>query len=125
MSLRHRPMRRNRLQAFDLYPRSVKKDSEGGTYETYGDAQELTGEVWPAGGKVQAQMYGERLSYIRNVKIQGSYEVAEEDGHVVYQFDGFTVSELDGLRLEASTGPDYRIISITPSRPLRLEAEKI
>lgn len=120
-----RPMRRMRLQSFGLYNRTVGKDSEGGTFETFGTEIRLTGEVWPAGGKVQAQMYGEKLPYVRNVKIRGEYTVTEASGRAVYQFEGFAVSELDGLRLDTETGPDYRIVSITPYHPLRLEAVKI
>lgn len=118
-------MRRMRLQSFGLYNRTVGKDSEGGTYDVYGEEITVVGEVWPAGGRVQAQMYGEKLPYMRNVKIRGEYTVSDDSGRAVYQFDGFAVSELDGLRLEAESGPDYRIVSITPHRPLRLEAEKI
>ena len=118
-------MRRMRLQSFGLYNRTVVKDSEGGTSDTFGAEIPLVGEVWPAGGGVQAQMYGESLPYIRNVKIKGEYTVSDVSGRTVYQFDGFAVSELDGLRLETESGPDYRIISITPHRPLRLEAQKI
>ena len=49
----------------------VKKDREGSTYEEYSAASSFSGESWPASGKVQAQQYGQRLGYIRNVKIDG------------------------------------------------------
>lgn len=116
---------------------------------------EFTGESWPASGRVQAQMYGEKLPYVRNVKIQGDYVIERgKDGVIRYVFEsGLVVCEKDGLCLDFVPGgltlqplmpdgkvvlfpdektfgfseiedpePDFEIISITPFRPLRLEA---
>ena len=35
----------------------------------YGPAAAFQAEEWPAGGKVQAEMYGQRLPNIRNLRI--------------------------------------------------------
>ena len=150
-------MRRTRLETFHLMPRIPAKDNEGNTYVEYGTAVEFTGESWPASGKVQAQMYGEKLPYVRNIKIQGDYsKETAQDGTVSYVFGtGLSVREKDGLCLETMPGqtettvllpdgnafmfpdgkvpflvqemytmPDYEIISITPYKPLRMEAMK-
>ena len=64
-------LRRNRLEEFFHKKMTVKKDKEGSTSEEYGAASSVTGEIWPASGKVQAEQYGQRLNYIRNIRIQG------------------------------------------------------
>lgn len=122
-------LKRSRVKQYYHKQRFTKKDNESGTYEEYGAAFGFRGEVWPGSGKVQAQMYGEKLSYIRNVKIEGRYTVSTDSKgrtHYVYP-DGLDITESDGLCLYASkeSDPDYKIISIKPYNPLRLEAEKI
>lgn len=122
-------LKRSRIKLYYHRKRIIHKDSESGTYEEYGAASSLNGEVWPASGKVQAAMYGERLSYIRNVRIDGKYTISVDDkGKVLYVYPGgLSLSELDGLCLYVSkdSNPDYKIISIKPYIPLRLEVEKI
>ena len=106
----------------------LEKDNEGNTYEDFGAALPFRAEVWPAGGKVQAEKYGQRLDYIRNCKVEGAYSITVDDkGKVLYCFDGTTLSELDGICVYAApqVKPDYRIIAIKPYTPLRLELEKI
>lgn len=122
-------LKRSRLKTYYHKTAKIEKDREGGTSETYGSALSFSGEVWPAGGKVQAEMYGNRLSYIRNIRIDGEYTIqADKKGvlHYVYP-NGLDIVEKDGLCLYVGpdADPDYRIISIKPERFLRLEAEKI
>jgi len=90
--------------------------------------QPFGAEVWPAEGKLQAERYGQRLSYIRNCRIDGKYEViADAAGNVTYQFDGVTLREGDGVCLcvPAEASPDYKIIAIYPYDTLRFEMEKL
>lgn len=68
-------LRRSRLEGFFHKKMTVKKDKEGSTSEEYGTASSVTGESWPASGKVQAEQYGQKLNYIRNLRIQGSYKI--------------------------------------------------
>lgn len=120
-------MRKNRVQKFSLRNRITEKDREGITVEKWGPDAEIPGELWPAGGKVQAEVYGQRLAYILNGKIQGDYTIAvDEKGGISYQFNGFSVREGDGIcfHVPAQSDPDYKIISIKPYRPLYMELEK-
>lgn len=122
-------MKQSRVQTYSLKKRKPLKDAQGGTYEDYGPPAVFHGESWPAGGKVQAELYGERLSYIRNVKIQGEYRIMTDDkSRVHYIFEnGLDVMEMDGICLyvPGDVKPDYKIIAVKPYRPLRLECEKI
>ena len=99
-------LRRNRLEEFFHKKMTVKKDKEGSTSEEYGAASSVTGESWPASGKVQADEKG-RLHYI----LEDGTDIEERDGICLY--------------VAADQLPDYRIISIKPYRFLTMEVEKI
>lgn len=122
-------IKRSRLETYYHRKREVKKDSEGSTREQYGAAVSFCGESWPAGGKVQAEQYGQRLSYIRNLRIDGKYTMqTDENGMVHYILEnGADIMELDGVCIfvEKEQRPDYRIISMKPYRFLTLEVERI
>ena len=122
-------LRRSRIETYYHKKRIVGKDREGSTRESYGTASSVEGESWPASGKVQAQQYGERLNYIRNVRISGKYEVKpDEKGRMHYILEnGTDIQESDGICLFVGKDavPDYRIISIKPYRMLSLEVEKL
>jgi len=84
--------------------------------------------VWPAGGKLQAEIYGQRLNYICNCKVDGAYTIEnDEDGTLRYKFNGFGLKEGDGICIYAGedSKPDYKIIAIKPYKPLYMEVEKI
>lgn len=122
-------LRRNRVETFYHRKRIVEKDSEGSTGERYGTASSFEGENWPASGKVQAQQYGQRLDYIRNLRISGKYEMKpDEKGRLHYILEnGTDIQESDGICLFVGSDgePDYKIISIKPYRMLTLEVEKL
>lgn len=122
-------IKRSRLEEYYWRKRIPKKDKEGSSYEEWGAAVSFMGESWPASGKVQAQQYGERLSYIRNMKIEGKYTIeTDEKGSVSYNFgNGMKLMESDGICLHVGgkQNPDYKIISIKPYKPLKLEVERI
>jgi len=105
-----------------------KKDNEGNSYTEYGDAVSFQAEQWAAGGKIQAELYGVRLSNIRNLRIEGEYQELSEGKKTLYQFpDGLVVTVNDGicLNVSATSAPDYRVIAIHPHRYLTLEVERI
>lgn len=122
-------LRQNRIEQYFHCKRNVVKDGEGSTSEEYGEPSPFYGESWPASGKVQAQQYGQRFSYIRNLKIDGSYSVkTDEKGKVHYILEnGADIMELDGICIFTgeSQNPDYKVISIKPYRFLTLEVEKL
>lgn len=123
-------MKRSRVKEYFCRKAVPVKDREGGTSLEYQPSIAFTGEVWPAGGKIQAEQYGNRLGYIRNIKIQGKYEISpDEKGrlHYVFPETGLDIVEGDGLCLHVpgDAPPDYRVISIRPYTPLRLEAEAL
>lgn len=120
-------LKRNRLKTYSHRSAISKKDNEGNSYVEYGLPSSFEAEVWPAGGKLQAEMYGQRLPYIQNCRIDGAYEIiTDEKGHVVYQVGSMMLKEGDGICLNVSCKhePDYKIISIRPYRFLALEVEK-
>jgi hypothetical protein len=105
-----------------------KKDNEGNSYTEYGESKPITAEVWPAGGKLQAEMYGQRLSYIRNCHVDGEYKIQTDvKGKVSYLFGTQVIREGDGICLDVpgESDPDYKIIAIRPYNNLYMELEKL
>ena len=100
-----------RLREKDLAPVYLKKrivirDEEGEKQVVYSpDSTELLMNVQSAGGMVNAQIYGERLPYIKSCKYQGNQLVAgenENDGVCVY--------------VPKEDEPDYFIKAMQPFR---------
>ena len=139
-------MKRSRIQILSLRRKTVTKDSEGVPSPVWGIPTQVQAEVWPAGGHLQVQTYGDRVNNMMNVRVRGDYQIITEGNHQAYQFSDFTLCEGDGICLYVEPtgaagasgatgatgssgitdpGPDYRIISIAPYKPLRMEIEKI
>lgn len=118
----------NRLQTCHHRTAQNKKDGEGNSYVEYGPPHSFEAEVWPAGGRIQAEMYGQRLPYIQNCKVDGDYYLKTSmDGRIGYCLDGAVICENDGICLDvcARSDPDYRVLSIRPYRHLVMELEMI
>ena len=67
---------------------------------TYQAAIEIDATIWPAGGRVQAEMYGEKLAYMKNMEYAGPETMQEGDGICVF--------------VGPTDAPDYKIVSIQP-----------
>lgn len=122
-----RRMRQTRVKTFYIRPRSVTKDSEGVPIVSYGIARPVQGEIWPAESKRQIEQYGDRISDIANMYIQGYYIVTlENDTPVIRMQDGTVIRMGDGICIYAgeTDQPDYTVLSFTPYTPLRLEVER-
>ena len=122
-----RRRRRTRLETHYVRKRTFTKDNEGNTIPEYGDPQEVSCEVWPAGGKVQTEQYGDRVTNIYNVHIDGAYTPEIVDGVVQYHFEnGVVLREHDGFCYfaDGDEDPDCQIIAIKPYRPLYAEVER-
>lgn len=119
-------MKRSRMRTYHLRNKSVSKDKEGAPIVSYGEPIELTGEVWPAGGKLQVETYGDRVDSVYNCKVQGTYEIRTEGKVTSYMFGDFTLREGDGIHLFADldSDPDYRIVAIKARKTLYMEVER-
>ncbi len=105
-------MRIKNLKTYYLKPKTIITDNEGGKYPGYSETPiKIKANIWPAGGKLQAEIYGERLNYILNMLYDGTETINEGDGICVY---------VDGTKL-----PDYKVISIKRYSHQHLELEKI
>lgn len=121
-------LKHSRLETYRIRIAVLKKDAEGGSYMEYGPAASITAEMWAGGGKLQTEMYGNRLPNIRNLRIQGQYsEVPGMNGKVSYQLDnGPKIAAGDGICIYAAADqePDYQVVAIYPYTHLTLEVEK-
>jgi hypothetical protein len=122
-------LKQSRVRHFYHKQRKVQKDSEGNTSEVFEDAGCFRGECWEAGGKLQVEMYGHRVSNIMNIRIGENYCVktdAKGMQHYVLQ-NGSDLMIGNGIHVFTpnNSNPDYKIISIKPQRFLRLEVERL
>ncbi len=102
-------MLKRKLKKFKLKKFSLEKDAECNTYPIYGVAQEDTAVIWPAGGKVQAEMYGLKLGYMLNMNYYGALDIAVNDGVCI-----------------ESNEPDYKVIAIKEYTKFKfIELERI
>lgn len=119
-------LKRSRLKTYTHCKAVIQKDKEGGTYAEYGPAVSFLAEMWPAGGKIQAEIYGIRLPNIRNLRIDGKYrEIPGANGRVSYEIEnGPTITVNDGICMYSDI-PDYKVVAIYPYSFLALEVEKL
>lgn len=104
-------MLRNRMKKFHLRKNLPKKDCEGNVIESFGPALEDKAIIWPAGGRMQAELYGLRLTNILNINYYGQLDIQENDGLCINS--------------GADEEPDYKVISIRKYSKFKLiEAEK-
>lgn len=117
-------MKRSRQRTVHLFNKAVTKDGEGIPNVDFVNKTEFASEIWPAGGKLQTETYGDRVNNMFNVKIAGIYTVVSLEHHLQYCFGEFTLSEGDCISL-FSDKPDFKVVSIKPYNPLLLEVERL
>ena len=88
------------------------KDAEGSSYDTWGEPVIIDARIWPAGGRVQAETYGQRLTYMKNMLYEGCEPLREGDGICV--------------DVSPAEDPDYRIVSVQREyKPVVITLEKV
>ena len=90
---------------------TTEDDDAGNIYPDYSEPIEIKANIYPASGKLQAEIYGERLNYIFNMLYDGQEKLNEGDGICVF--------------VDKDSKPDYKIISIKPYTHQLIELEKI
>ncbi|WFR64200.1 hypothetical protein P9222_08505 [Paenibacillus amylolyticus] len=80
-------------------PRVPQREDDGTTSEGWGEPFELRGNVQPAGGRVMAEMYGERLAYMRVMYVEQKPPKRLESG---------------GACLNTLDLPDYKVVAVRP-----------
>ena len=117
-------MKLQRTKTYKIRNKIVTYDNEGVPEVFYGSENEVRGEIWPASDKLQAQTYGDRINSIMNMRFYGDYEIERQGNETVYVFEDFTLHEGDGVCVY-SDNADYRVVSIKPYKPIRLEIERL
>lgn len=105
-------MRIKSKKTYWLKKKTPIEDDEGNVYSDYSNTSiEIKANIYPASGKLQAEIYGERLNYIFNMLYDGPEKLNEGDGICVF--------------VDKDSKPDYKIISIKPYSHQLIELEKI
>ena len=124
-----RRLKQTRLRPFLIRPRTVtistSSGSEGVPIISWGDPVTFYGEVWPATSQRQVEQYGDRISGIQNMRIEGEYDIEVVGSAAVIVFENATIKPGDGVHVYAAETdePDYVVLSFTQYGPLRLEIE--
>lgn len=122
-----RQLKRSRLKDYYIRPRSVKKDDEGVPSEVFGSAFPVRGEIWPATSTRQIETYGDRIKNISNMRIVSRFTLQLLNNVPVLILPGdLLIRPGDGLCVLAGPEdlPDFRVLSITPYEPVKLEIER-
>lgn len=91
-------LRQRDLLELVLRPRITVKEPDGTTSEGWGTPEMIKGNVQPAGGRMMAELYGQRLAYMK----------------VMYVELGTAIPEGAGVCLAAEDEPDYRVVAVRP-----------
>lgn len=84
------------FKSYNLHKYKVTVTNEGAKITYFSeDFEVIRAEIYPASGKVQSSIYGERLNYILNAIVR----------------IGVPISEKDGICVNSDT-VNYRVISI-------------
>lgn len=145
-------MKHSRRTDLHFKNRTVTKDSEGVTTETWGNTFTLKGEMWNfTDSTVNAKSYGEKINTRMNVRIDGKYtrvnvldellypsnsispnnaqgagnQVGVSTTAIQYKFGDNKIRENDAMCVANPYIPDFRIVQITAGKQLQLVVEKI
>lgn len=101
-------MKKKSLRKFEHRTYTPHKDNEGNSLEVYSDEiHEDKALIWPAGSKLQTELYGLRINSIMNMHYYGSLEIREHD-MIIYE------------------GISYKVINIKNNRRFKgLEIERL
>ena len=74
-------MKAKNLKDYTFYAYETTIDEEGCKSDGYSSiAQTVQAYIYPAGGRIQAEMYGERLAYMLNMLVNNPVQIKERDG---------------------------------------------
>lgn len=123
-------MRLKNLKEYHIKVKTVKDNLEGGKTTVFSDTSALIeANIYPASGKLQAEIYGERLKYIKNMLYAGEVEPVMVDKVLHYKSTDGTIDICEGygvcVNAAPTDPPDYKIISIKQYSHLFMELEKI
>ena len=105
-------MRVKNKKPYWLKKKKIIEDDEGGKDQSFSNKSiNISANIYPASGKLQAEIYGQRLNYILNMLYDGNEEIVEGDGICVF--------------VGKDSDPDYKVISIKPYSHKLIELEKI
>lgn len=91
-------LRKRDLKPYKYYRRETVKEADGTTYTDWVEQGILEANIQPAGGKLMAEMYGERLAYMLTAYMLPNENISESDGVCIY--------------VDSETDPDYKVVAI-------------
>lgn len=128
-----RRMKQTRLRPILIQPRVVTIQTpdeehphpEGIPEVSWGAAVSYQGEIWPATSRRQIEQYGDRISGIQNMRIEGDYTIEIVGKTPTVVIGSSSIKPGDGVHVYAAADadPDYVILGFTEYGPLTMEIE--
>ena len=91
-------LRKRDLKTYIVKRRDSLKEEDGTTFEGWTDKGIIKTQILPAGGRLMAEMYGERLAYMLTAYMLPNENISESDGVCIY--------------VDSATDPDYKVVAI-------------
>lgn len=104
-------MRVKNKKTYKLCRKTIVTDSEGGKYSSYSTPVEIKANIYPASGKLQAEMYGLRLNNIMNMLYDGSEELKEGDG-ICYTTYAISNNKPDYVVISKKDYTDHKLLEL-------------
>lgn len=80
-------LRERAKQQIQLKKKSEKKDSEGNCFPVFLEPVSINAELWPAGNRLQIELYGQRITSIMNM-------ICSND-EIIHVGDGITYDDVE------------------------------
>lgn len=91
-------LRQRDLKDYVIKRRMSLSDTDGTTYDGWGNSTIIRANIQPAGGRAMSEMYGGRLAYMMVAYVESVNDIQESDGFCIY--------------ISTDNDPDYKIVAI-------------
>ncbi|MCL6456920.1 MAG: hypothetical protein K6T85_02830 [Gorillibacterium sp.] len=110
-------------RAVHFRERIPAKEPDGTPYEDWAaEGVTIRGSLLPAGGKIMAELYGERLNYMMVLYVEHTPEALQ----LLEQFNGQKKGYAACIYVPSDAAkPDYRVVAMRPWQHLVIELEKV
>lgn len=113
-------IRQDRINSYIVFRRDTVRDAEANTHDEYVKCGIVSGVLYKPSGSTKALMYGEKLAYMKTIKIDDKWSVSGQK----YVVDGTEIQEGYALAIDSEEA-NYRIKAIRAERYLYADLEKI
>lgn len=86
-------LRKRAKQQIQLKKKSEKKDAEGNSFTLFLEPVSIDAELWPAGNRLQIELYGQRVTSIMNMICSNDKQINIGDGITYDDVEYYVISK--------------------------------